>query len=239
MPITNITHSACYTVEMGVSAAYLTRITLDNIHTACKHICLQGIGCVCVKNYPPEIMQPSSSTRATIVSAENQNDATIVKATFFFCHYYIVWESNNAGEARGQSWNESLKSRWIPGGSYGYTSGTKRKHFAALSSPRPCWRWLQLQPSCGSPQCNWENRLNLRHTLGKIHLTSMLYDQCVCTIGSTVLLVTLDINSKNGAFINTSWRLYQHLTLFSTYTALKCVKFCSKVLLKSCSSASI
>ena len=100
-------------------------------------------------------MQPSSSTRATIVSAENQNGATIVMATFFFCHYYIVWESNNAGEARGQSWHESLKSRWIPGGSCGYTSGTKRKHFAALSSPRPCWRWLQLQPSCGSPQWEW------------------------------------------------------------------------------------
>ena len=99
-------------------------------------------------------MQPSSSTPATIVSAENQDVATIVKATFFFCHYqyYIVWESNKAGEARGQSWNESLKSRWIPGGSYGYTSGTKQKHFAELSSPRPCWRWLQLQPSCGSPQ---------------------------------------------------------------------------------------
>ena len=154
MFINNITHSACYKVEMGVSAGDLTRNTLDNNHTAYKHICLQGIGCVCVKNYPPEIMQPSSSTRATIVSAENQNGATIVKATFFFCHYYIVWESNNAGEARGQSLNESLKSRWIPGGSCGYTSGTKRKHFAALSSPRPCWRWLQLQPSCGSPQ--WE-----------------------------------------------------------------------------------
>ena len=98
-------------------------------------------------------MQTSSSTRATIVSAENQTGATIVKATFFFCHYYIVWESNNAGEAQGQSWNESLKCRWIPGGSCGYTSGTKRKPFAALSTPRPCWRWLQLQPSCGSPQC--------------------------------------------------------------------------------------
>ena len=60
-------------------------------------------------------MQPSPSTRATIVSAENQNGATIVKATFFFCHYYIVWESNNPGEARGQSWNDSLNSRWIPG----------------------------------------------------------------------------------------------------------------------------
>ena len=136
---------------MGVSASDLTRITLDNNHTAFVHICLQGIGCVCVKNYPPEMMQPSSSTRATIVRAENQKDATIVKAKFFFCHYYIVWESNNAGDARGQSWNETLKSRWIPGGSCGYTSGTKRKHFAALSSPRQWWRLLQLQPSRGSP----------------------------------------------------------------------------------------
>ena len=84
MPITKITHSACYTVEMGVSARDLTRITFDNNHKAYKHICLQGIGCVCVKNYPSEIMQPSSSTRATIVSADNQNGATIVKATFSF-----------------------------------------------------------------------------------------------------------------------------------------------------------
>ena len=61
MSVTNITHSACYTVEMGASAGDLTRITLDNNHTAYKHICLQVIGCVCVKNYPPEIMQPSSS----------------------------------------------------------------------------------------------------------------------------------------------------------------------------------
>ena len=116
MPITKIIHSACYTVVMGVSAKDLTHNTFDNNHTAYMHICLQGIGCVCVKNYPPEIMQPSSSTHATIVSAENQNDATIVKANFFFCHHYIVWESNNAGDARWQSWNESLKSRWIPGG---------------------------------------------------------------------------------------------------------------------------
>ena len=145
---------------MGVSAGDLTRITLDNNHTAYKQAYLSAGGCVCVKNYPPEIMQPSSSTRATIVSAENQNGATIVKATFFFCHYHIVWEANNAGEARGQSWSESLKSRWIPGGSCGYTSGTKRKHFAALSSPRPCWRWLQLQPSCGSPQWTRSKLLN-------------------------------------------------------------------------------
>ena len=107
-------------------------------------------------------MQPSSSKRATIVSAENQNGATIVKATFFFCHCYVVWESNNAGEAREQSWSESLKSRRIPGGSCGYRSGVKRKHFAALSSPRPCWRWLQLQPSCGSPQ--WISIFHIAHT---------------------------------------------------------------------------
>ena len=44
-------------------------------------------------------MQPLSSMRATIVGAENQNGATIVKATFFFWHYYIIWESNNAGKA--------------------------------------------------------------------------------------------------------------------------------------------
>ena len=162
MPITSI--SACYTVEMGVSARDLTLITLDNNHIAYKHICLQGIGCVCVKNYPPEILQPSSSTRATIVSAKNQNGATIVKATFFFCHYYIVWESNNAGDARGQSWNESLKSRWISGGSCGYMSGTKRKH----SLPRPCWRWLQLQPSCGplhNKMIMQNSRLNTRENL--------------------------------------------------------------------------
>ena len=92
MPITHITHSACYTVEMGVSAVDLTRTTLDNNHTAYRHICLQGIGCVCVKNYPPEITQPSPSMRATIVSAANQNGATIVEATFIFCHHYIVWD---------------------------------------------------------------------------------------------------------------------------------------------------
>ena len=40
MYITNINYSACYTVEMGVSAGDLTRITLDNNHTAYKHICL-------------------------------------------------------------------------------------------------------------------------------------------------------------------------------------------------------
>ena len=37
------------------------------------------------------MMQPSSSTRATIVTAENQNDATIVEAIFLFCYYYVVW----------------------------------------------------------------------------------------------------------------------------------------------------
>ena len=153
MPIINMTHSACYTIEMGVSAWELTRVTFDNNLAANKHICLQGIGCVCVCQKLP------ARNNATIVintcnhrRCWNQIGATIVKATFFFCYFYIVWESNNAGEARGQSWNESLKSRWIPWGSWGYTSGTNRKHFPALSSPRPCWLWLQLQPSCVSPK---------------------------------------------------------------------------------------
>ena len=34
MSITNNTHSACYTAEMGVSAEDLIRITLYNKHTA-------------------------------------------------------------------------------------------------------------------------------------------------------------------------------------------------------------
>ena len=54
MPIINITHSAYYTVEMAVSAGDLTRITLDNNHTAYKYICLQRIGCVCQKNTRPK-----------------------------------------------------------------------------------------------------------------------------------------------------------------------------------------
>ena len=49
MPITNITRSACYTVEMREIAKYLTRITFDNNHTAYMHSCLRGIGCVCHK----------------------------------------------------------------------------------------------------------------------------------------------------------------------------------------------
>ena len=89
MPVANITHDACrYTVEMGVSAKYFTRIARSN-HTAYMHICLQGIGYVCIKHYPSNLMQPSSSTPATIVSAENQNGATIIKAIFFFCHYHV------------------------------------------------------------------------------------------------------------------------------------------------------
>ena len=54
MPITNITHSACYTVELGVSAGDLTRITLENNHTVYMYICLQGIGCECVKITRPK-----------------------------------------------------------------------------------------------------------------------------------------------------------------------------------------
>ena len=126
----NIIHNACrYTDELGASAKDLTRITLDNNHTTYMYICRQGIGCGFIKNYPPELMQPSSSTRAIVVSAENQNGATIVKVIFFFCHYFTVWESNNAGEARGQSWNESLKSRCVPWGLCGLYEWYKAKTF--------------------------------------------------------------------------------------------------------------
>ena len=153
MPITNITHNALYTVELSESARDLTRITFDNNHTSYKHICLQGIGCVCVKNYPPEIMQPSSSTRATIVSAENQNGATIVKATFFLLPLLhrigIKWCRRSTRTIL--KWKSKIQMnprRTVR--LYEWYKATK--NFAALSSPRPCWRWLQLQPSCGSPQ---------------------------------------------------------------------------------------
>ena len=136
-----------------LSAKDLTRITLDNNHTACVHICPHGIGCVCIKNYPLELMQPSSSKRPTVISAENQNGATIVKAIFLLCHYYIVWETTNAVEAGGQSWNESLKFRCNPGGLCSLFEWYKVKTSAALSSPRPWGRWLQLQPSCGFAHC--------------------------------------------------------------------------------------
>ena len=49
VPITNITHSACYTVEVGISAGDLTGITLDNNHTAYKHISAGDRLCVCQK----------------------------------------------------------------------------------------------------------------------------------------------------------------------------------------------
>ena len=44
LPITNITHFACYTVEMGVSAGDLTRITLDNNHSI--FVCRGSAVCV-------------------------------------------------------------------------------------------------------------------------------------------------------------------------------------------------
>ena len=125
------------------------------------HIWLQGICCVCTKKYSSDMMQPSWSTRATIVSDDNHNGTTIVEAIFFFCHHYIAWESNNAGEARGEYWNESLKSRYLPGGLYGLFEWYKAIHFAALSSPRPlltmvativrfspviCWIWSAISP---------------------------------------------------------------------------------------------
>ena len=107
---------------------------------------MQGNGCVCVKNYPPEIMQPSSPTRATIVSAENQKVQPSSRLHFSFAIITSYGNQITPAKHEDNLWNECLKSRWIPGGSCGYTSGTKRKHFAALSSPRPCWTIVRFPP---------------------------------------------------------------------------------------------
>ena len=39
----------------------------------------------------------------------------------------------------------------------GFVRAHQRKYWmeCAHRRPRPCWRWLQVQPSCGSPQCIW------------------------------------------------------------------------------------
>ena len=79
--ITNITQSACYTVEMGVSTGDLTRITLDNNHTAYERICLQGIGCVCQK-------------------LPVRNNATIVIQA---CNYRHCWKSKWCNHRQGYS----------------------------------------------------------------------------------------------------------------------------------------
>ena len=114
----------CLTPKI-LHVSHLTTI----IKTKCIFVRM-GSDRLCVyQKYPPGLMQPSSSTRVTIVSADNQNGATTVKAIFFFCHYYIVWESTNAGEARGQSWNESIKPRCIPGGLGGLFEWYKAKTF--------------------------------------------------------------------------------------------------------------
>ena len=61
-PITNITHSACYTAEMGVSAKGLTRITLDKNHTAYMHIFAGDRLCVCQK-------LPEENYATTVINA--------------------------------------------------------------------------------------------------------------------------------------------------------------------------
>ena len=131
-------------------------------------------------------MQPSSSTRATIVSAESQNGATIVMATFFLCRYYIVWESNDAGNARGQYWNESLKSRWIPVRIVRLYEWCKAKTFRCaffaaamltmVGSPQ-CCSCQRLYPACVVkyvfPHCWWFVRIA---NVGSVNSCSL--DQC-------------------------------------------------------------
>ena len=81
MPITNITHGGCYAIKMGVSTGYILRITLDNTHTAYKHICLQGIGCVCVCQKLP-----------------TRNNATIVINA---CNHRQCWKSKCCNHRQG------------------------------------------------------------------------------------------------------------------------------------------
>ena len=129
MPITNITHNACrYTVLLGVSTKDLTRITLDNNYTAYVHIWLRGICCVYQKllvRYDATIAINTCNHRQCWKS----NWCNHRRGHIFVCHYFIVWKSNNAGEDRGESWNESLKSRYIAGGLWGLFEWYKRKTF--------------------------------------------------------------------------------------------------------------
>ena len=114
MPITNILLpiSPAVLVIRSRWAKSPNILLASPLTTIIQPICIVVCGgsAVCVTNYPQEMMQPSSSTRATIVSAENQNLATIVTATLLFCNHYILWESNNPGKTRGRSWNARLKS---------------------------------------------------------------------------------------------------------------------------------
>ena len=48
----------------------------------------------------------------------------------------------------------------------GFVRAHQRKK-CAHRRPRPCWRWLQLQPSCGSPQ--WHCHHHSCHVLAKQH----------------------------------------------------------------------
>ena len=117
MPITNITRNAChYAVKLRVSAK---DITLSHLTAIIQHICIFvcRVSAVCVsqithrswRNHQHSCMQLSSVLKIKMVQQSS-------RPYFHLFHYYIVWESNNAGEARGQSWNEILKSRCIPGG---------------------------------------------------------------------------------------------------------------------------
>ena len=89
--------------------------------------------------------------------AENQNDATIVAAIFVFCHYYIVCELNNAGEARGQSWKESLKSRYILGGLCGLFEWYKVKTFRCAFVAAAMLTMVAAATIVRFPQCWWRH----------------------------------------------------------------------------------
>ena len=115
MPITNIAHNACrYTVELGVSAKRsYTYHTWQQSYSLYASLSTGDRLCVYQK-----LLVGYDAT--IVINACNHRECWKSKwcnhRRGYFCHYYIAWKSNNAGEARGQSWNESLKSRYIPGG---------------------------------------------------------------------------------------------------------------------------
>ena len=103
---------------------------------------------MCVKNYPPEIMQPSSSTRATIVSAKIKMVQPSSRPHFSFAiiisYGNQITPAKHEGnlEMKVQNPDESQEDRAVIYEWY------KAKTFCCAF-----FAAAMLTPSCGSPQC--------------------------------------------------------------------------------------
>ena len=96
------------------------------IQSLCTFVC-SSLAIFALK-YSSELMQPSTSARASSVQKIN------ITVTSEWARWPL--KSPDAFEQD----------------CVGYISGTKRKLIDAISSPRPWGRWLLLQPSGGFPQ---------------------------------------------------------------------------------------